>query len=64
MLHGLATVNFRADDLAAAKQWYTQLFGITSYFERQAMPNSASATTSMNSASLIAASPLKEQQPA
>lgn len=34
MLRGMATVSFWADDLAAAKQWYTDLLGVESYFER------------------------------
>lgn len=34
MLRGLATVSFFADDLAAAKRWYTDLLGIDPYFER------------------------------
>lgn len=34
MLRGLSTVSFWATDLAAAKQWYTELLGIEPYFER------------------------------
>ncbi|MBT2481706.1 VOC family protein [Streptomyces sp. ISL-94] len=34
MLRGLATISFWADDLAAAKRWYTGLFGFAPYFER------------------------------
>jgi predicted enzyme related to lactoylglutathione lyase len=34
MLHGLTTVSFWAADLAAAKQWYTELLAIEPYFER------------------------------
>jgi predicted enzyme related to lactoylglutathione lyase len=34
MLRGLATISFWADDLAAAKQWYTELLGCEPYFER------------------------------
>src|SRR5436190_15881172 len=34
MLRGLTTVSFWAADLAAAKQWYTELFGVEPYFER------------------------------
>ncbi|MER5420107.1 VOC family protein [Streptosporangium roseum] len=34
MLRGLTTVSFWAADLAAAKQWYTELLGIAPYFER------------------------------
>jgi predicted enzyme related to lactoylglutathione lyase len=34
MLRGLTTVSFWADDLAAAKKWYSELLGIDPYFER------------------------------
>jgi predicted enzyme related to lactoylglutathione lyase len=34
MLRGLATVNFWADDLEAAKKWYVELLGVEPYFER------------------------------
>jgi predicted enzyme related to lactoylglutathione lyase len=34
MLRGLTTVSFWAADLAAAKQWYSELLGIAPYFER------------------------------
>jgi predicted enzyme related to lactoylglutathione lyase len=34
MLRGLTTTSFWAADLIAAKQWYTELFGIAPYFER------------------------------
>lgn len=34
MLRGFATINFWADDLEAAKAWYTELLGISPYFER------------------------------
>ena len=34
MLRGLATVNFFADDLEAAKKWYSELLGAGPYFER------------------------------
>lgn len=33
-LRGLATINFFADDMAAAKEWYTEFLGIAPYFER------------------------------
>lgn len=36
MLRGLTTVSFWAADLAAAKQWYSKLLGISPYFERSA----------------------------
>ena len=34
MLRGMATVNYWADDLEAAKRWYAELLGIEPYFER------------------------------
>jgi predicted enzyme related to lactoylglutathione lyase len=34
MLRGLTTVNFIADDLTAARRWYTELLGIEPYFVR------------------------------
>lgn len=34
MLRGFATVNFWADDLEAAKKWYTELLGVDPYFQR------------------------------
>ena len=34
MLRGMATVSYFADDLTAAKQWYTELLGVEPYFER------------------------------
>ena len=34
MLRGFATVNYWADDLEAAKEWYAELLGIEPYFER------------------------------
>ncbi len=33
-LRGLATINFFAADLMAAKKWYSELLGIDPYFER------------------------------
>lgn len=35
MLRGLTTVNFIADDLAAAQSWYTNLLGVEPYFVRE-----------------------------
>lgn len=32
MLRGLATVSFYADDLAAAKKWYTEALGVEAYY--------------------------------
>lgn len=58
MLRGLTTVNFFADDLSAARDWYTELLGIEPYFarevqERPRISNSGSATTSTSWASSI-----------
>lgn len=33
MLRGMATVNYWAEDLGAAKAWYAELLGIDPYFE-------------------------------
>lgn len=41
MLRGFATVNFWADDLAAAREWYTELLGIEPYFQRPDAENPA-----------------------
>ena len=35
MLRGFATVSYWADDLEAAKEWYSELLGIDPYFERR-----------------------------
>ncbi len=32
-LRGMATLNFWAKDVAAARDWYTELFGIEAYFQ-------------------------------
>jgi predicted enzyme related to lactoylglutathione lyase len=34
MLRGLTTVSFFADDVSAARDWYTELLGIQPYFVR------------------------------
>ncbi len=34
MLRGFATVNYWAEDLEAAKEWYSELLGVEPYFER------------------------------
>ena len=34
MLRGLATISYWADDLKAARAWYSELLGMTPYFER------------------------------
>jgi predicted enzyme related to lactoylglutathione lyase len=36
MLRGLTTVSFFADDVAAARRWYSELLGIEPYFARPA----------------------------
>ena len=41
LLRGLATVNFYAADLKAAKKWYSELLGIEPYFERPDSENPA-----------------------
>jgi predicted enzyme related to lactoylglutathione lyase len=33
-LRGMATVSFWAEDVAAARDWYTELFGIEAYFQQ------------------------------
>ena len=35
MLRGLTTVNFFADDLSAARDWYTEVLGVEPYFVRE-----------------------------
>jgi predicted enzyme related to lactoylglutathione lyase len=35
MLRGLTTVSFFADDLTAARDWYSEVLGIEPYFERE-----------------------------
>ncbi|HEX4704501.1 MAG TPA: VOC family protein [Pseudonocardiaceae bacterium] len=34
MLRGLTTVNYFADDVAAARDWYTEVLGVEAYFAR------------------------------
>ena len=34
ILRGIATLNFWASDMEAAKEWYSELLGIAPYFER------------------------------
>jgi predicted enzyme related to lactoylglutathione lyase len=41
MLRGLATINFFADDLAAARDWYAEVLGIEPYFAREIEGNLA-----------------------
>ncbi|MCF0050572.1 VOC family protein [Dyadobacter sp. LJ53] len=40
-LRGMATLNFWADDVKAARQWYTELLGIEAYFQRPDAENPA-----------------------
>ena len=35
MLRGLTTISFFADDLTAARDWYTEVTGVEPYFERE-----------------------------
>jgi predicted enzyme related to lactoylglutathione lyase len=41
LLKGMATVSFYADDVKAARAWYTKLLGIAPYFERPDSKNPA-----------------------
>ncbi len=41
MLRGFATVSFFADDLPAARDWYSELLGIEPYFQRPDAENPA-----------------------
>jgi catechol 2,3-dioxygenase-like lactoylglutathione lyase family enzyme len=38
VLRGIATVSFFADDLEAARRWYTELLGVEPYFVRPLPP--------------------------
>lgn len=40
-LRGMATVNFWADDVVAARDWYSELFGVEAYFQRPDTANPA-----------------------
>ncbi len=40
-LRGLTTVSFYADDVKAARQWYTELLGVEAYFQRPDAENPA-----------------------
>jgi predicted enzyme related to lactoylglutathione lyase len=40
-LRGLATISFFADDVKAARKWYSELLGIEPYFERPDANNPA-----------------------
>lgn len=41
ILRGMTTVSFYADDVKAARKWYTELLGIAPYFERPDSENPA-----------------------
>lgn len=41
VLRGMATVNYFADDMRAARQWYSELLGMTPYFQRPDADNPA-----------------------
>jgi hypothetical protein len=34
ILRGMATINYFADDMLAARKWYSELLGISPYFQR------------------------------
>ena len=40
-LRGMATVNFWAEDVAAARDWYAELFGVEAYFQQPNTENPA-----------------------
>jgi predicted enzyme related to lactoylglutathione lyase len=40
-LRGMATVNYWADDLIKARDWYTELFGIEAYFQMPSLEQPA-----------------------
>ena len=35
MLRGISTLNFFADDVAAARAWYAEVLGVDAYFARE-----------------------------
>jgi len=39
ILRGMATVNYWADDVAAARDWYAELFGVEAYFQMPSAEN-------------------------
>jgi predicted enzyme related to lactoylglutathione lyase len=39
MFRGFATLNFYADDLAAARDWYSELFGVEAYYAYPPAPS-------------------------
>jgi len=41
ILHGVATISYFADDMAAARKWYTALLGVDPYFQRPDAVNPA-----------------------
>lgn len=40
-LRGMATVNYFADNVAAARDWYSELFGVEAYFQMPSRDNPA-----------------------
>lgn len=40
-LRGIATISFYADDVKAAREWYTEFLGVEPYFERPDSANPA-----------------------
>ena len=40
-LRGMATVNYFADDMVAARDWYAELFGVEAYFQMPSRENPA-----------------------
>lgn len=34
LLRGMATANYWAEDVVAARDWYERLFGVKAYFQR------------------------------
>jgi len=41
LLRGMATVNYWADDVRAARDWYAELLGVEAYFQRPDAANPA-----------------------
>ncbi|MEO5807882.1 VOC family protein [Devosia sp.] len=40
-LRGMATVNYFANDMKAARDWYAELFGVAAYFQMPSVENPA-----------------------
>ncbi|SEL20021.1 hypothetical protein SAMN04488688_103124 [Paenibacillus sp. cl141a] len=69
-LRGFATISYWADDMEAAKAWYSDLLGITPYFERTGpdgklayAENFGLGTTGTSLVSSIAGLPLVSRHP-